>query len=392
MLLARKGYRVLLLDQARLPSDMVMSTHFIHQRGIACLARWGLRNQIAATRSLPVADSKLDLGPLTLYGSAPAVDGEVFAFAPRRHLLDAILIRAAEAGGAEIRERQRVDGLLAEADRVTGVRGVSEQGTAFSEKARLVIGADGPSSRVAKAVQARRFNMKPALQATAWIYWDGLFVDRFELYQRDYEAIYAFPSSHGCTLIGANWSRERFRSVRGNVEAAYFELLRRAAPGLADEAAGARRADERLYLGSTRNFWRTAQGPGWALLGDARCKKDPCTAQGITDAFCDAEALAQAVDESFSGAKELSTALAEYERERTAWSMPFYELTCRLATFAPPSADMLALYAGLQNSQKDLTQFIGLISEATLPGEFFAPENIRRITGRSADASAGSGV
>jgi hypothetical protein len=80
-----------------------MSTHFIHQRGIACLSRWGLRDQILPTESRPVS-FKIDMGPFTLSGSAPPVDGETSAFAPRRLLLDEILVRAAESSGADLRE------------------------------------------------------------------------------------------------------------------------------------------------------------------------------------------------------------------------------------------------------------------------------------------------
>ncbi|HXF60055.1 MAG TPA: FAD-dependent monooxygenase, partial [Caldilineaceae bacterium] len=47
MLLARKGYRVLLLDKAGFPSD-TLSTHYIHQPGVACLKRWGLLDKVIA--------------------------------------------------------------------------------------------------------------------------------------------------------------------------------------------------------------------------------------------------------------------------------------------------------------------------------------------------------
>ncbi len=100
MLLARRGYNVLLIDRATLPSDMPMSTHFIHQRGIACLARWGLRDQIVATKSHPVTRVQLEIGPFAFSGTAPPVDGETSAFAPRRMLLDEILVRAATTRSA----------------------------------------------------------------------------------------------------------------------------------------------------------------------------------------------------------------------------------------------------------------------------------------------------
>jgi 2-polyprenyl-6-methoxyphenol hydroxylase-like FAD-dependent oxidoreductase len=141
-------------------------------------------------------------------------------------------------------------------------------------------------------------------------------------------------------------------------------------------------ADERLYLGSTRNFFRTAHGPGWVLLGDAHYKKDPCTAQGITDAFCDAERLAAAIDHGLAGRRPLSEALAEYARQSVEWALPFYELTCQMATFAPPPPDMRALYTALQGNQEAIDRFIGLITEATSPADFFAPEHVQRLLTR----------
>lgn len=382
LLLGRRGYRVLLIDRVTFPSDMPMSSHFVHQRGVACLARWGLREQVVATHSPPVSRFAIDVGPFTLAGTAPPVDGESYAFAPRRLLLDDLLLRAAIHSGAELREGCPVEHLLFHNDRVTGVQATTPHGTRFSESACLVVGADGPASRVAAEVQAEEHHTQPALQGTAWIYWHDVPLTGAEIYLRDFEAIYAFPSSGG-TVVGANWSIDRFRTLRRDIDTSYMALLRRAAPQLAECVMHASRADERLYLGSTRNFFRTAHGPGWVLLGDAHYKKDPCTAQGITDAFCDAERLADAIDDGLAGRCPLSEALAEYARRSLAWALPFYELTCQMATFAPPAPDMRALYTALQGDQEAIDRFIGLITEATSPADFFAPEHVQRLLTRA---------
>ena len=382
LLLSRRGYRVFLCDRDPLPSDMPMSTHFIHPRGIACLTRWGLREHIVATKSAPVLQFELDLGPFSLTGSPPPVDGEAAGFAPRRLLLDGILVRAAVENGAELRDRCQVEGLLRDEGQVTGIRMKMADGSVESLHAQIVVGADGPSSRVASEVGAPEYNSRPALQGTAWVYWEGVPLDHFELHLREFEAIYAFPTSDA-TLIGANWAIERFRAVRRDVETEYFDLLRRAAPALADAANTAHQVEDKIYLGSTRNFFRKAHGAGWVLLGDAHYKKDPCTAQGITDAFCDAERLAEAINEGLSGKRPLVEALADYERATVEWATPFYELTCQLATFAPPPPDMLAIYTALRGNQEDTDRFIGLLTEATLPGEFFATANVERILQRA---------
>jgi len=379
MLLARKGYRVLLLDRDRFPSDMAMSTHLVHQRGTALLARWGLLEQIQATNCRPVTRCTIDLGAFTLAGVEPAVDGQAESFAPRRLLLDDILIRAATTSGAEMREGCQVEGLLNEEDRICGVRARTASGTVFSECARVVIGADGVCSRVASAVQSPEYNGKPALMGTAWMYWSGIPHDHLELHFRPYEAVYAFPTSDWCTLVGTSWSIERFRGARRDIERAYFDLLNRAAPLLADQIKSATRADDKIYLGSTRNFFRKAYGPGWALVGDAGYKKDPCTAQGITDAFYDADLLVKTLDAGLSDERPLAEALADYERQRDGWAIPFYELTCEMATFAPPPPEMMQIYEALRGNPDDTSRFIGLTTEAVSPTEFFAPENVKRI-------------
>ena len=379
MLLAKRGYQVLLLDRAIFPSDMVMSTHFIHQRGIACLDRWGLRDQLVATGTPPVQQMMIRIGEVTLVGSPPAVDGETSAFAPRRVLLDDILVRAAENSGADLREGCRIQRLIFDDGRVVGVQGVTQAGSSFVEKARMVIGADGPASRVAKEVGAEKYARKPALEATAWIYWEKLPQAGLELHLADYESIYCFPTSNGSTLVGANWAMDRFQTVRHDLAHHYFELLGRAAPELAARVANAKRADDKLHVGSTPNFFRNACGPGWVLLGDAHYKKDPCTAQGISDTFCDAEYLAEAIDRGFCGDQDLLRSLQDYEKDRVGWIMPFYELTCQMATLAPPEPDVLSIYQILQSTQDDTNAFLGTITGAVSPSSFFAPENIGRI-------------
>jgi 2-polyprenyl-6-methoxyphenol hydroxylase-like FAD-dependent oxidoreductase len=355
-----------------------MSTHFVHQRGVACLARWGLREQVVATKSPPVSRFAIDVGPFTLTGTAPPVDGEPDAFAPHRLLLDDLLVQAAMQSGAELRAGCPVERLLFHDGWVTGVQATTPRGTTFSESARLVVGADGPASRVAAEVRAAEHHAQPAQQGTAWIYWQDVPLTGVEIYLRAFEGVYAFPSSKG-TVVGANWAMDRFRTARQDIDASYVALVHRVAPQLAARVAQARRADERCYLGATRNFFRTAHGPGWVLLGDAHYKKDFCTAQGITDAFCDAERLADAITQGFAGPCPLEDALAAYATQSVEWALPFYALTCHMATFAPPPPDMLAIYTALHGHQAAIDRFIGLITEATSPVDFFAPEHVQRL-------------
>jgi 2-polyprenyl-6-methoxyphenol hydroxylase-like FAD-dependent oxidoreductase len=155
MLLSRKGYRVLLVDKAKFPSDTV-STHLIWQAGLARAKRWGLWDRIAALGAPPIRRVRLDVGDFELAGCPPPLDGIDHALAPRRILLDKLLIDAAVESGAELRESFYVNEVVAEEGRVTGIGGRTPGGTTIVEKARIVIGADGTGSSVAHAVRASK--------------------------------------------------------------------------------------------------------------------------------------------------------------------------------------------------------------------------------------------
>jgi 2-polyprenyl-6-methoxyphenol hydroxylase-like FAD-dependent oxidoreductase len=74
MLLARKGYRVLVVDRASFPSDTV-STHMIHAPGVAALHRWGLLDEVTATGCPPIESYSFDFGPFTIAGRSRPRDG-----------------------------------------------------------------------------------------------------------------------------------------------------------------------------------------------------------------------------------------------------------------------------------------------------------------------------
>ena len=150
MLLARKGYKVLVVDKATFPSDTI-STHLIHPPGVAALKRWGLLDEVVALGAPPIDTYAFDFGPLTVTGS-PGTDDSPVAYGPRRTVLDKVLVDAAAEAGAEIREGFTVDEITREDGRVTGIRGHDKSGATVTERARVVVGADGRNSMVAHAL------------------------------------------------------------------------------------------------------------------------------------------------------------------------------------------------------------------------------------------------
>lgn len=379
MLLARKGYDVLLVDRAIFPSNMVQSTHLIHNSGIAYLKRWGLLQEIEE-RCTAFNRWTFDLHGVALTAELPPVEGVDLSYAPRRQMLDDILVRAAERAGVEVREGCRVTNLTFENDRVCGIQAKSPSGKKFTESAQIVIGADGAASIVARCAKADERECEPIAQSVLWTYYTDLPIDHFMLYSREHAGAFAFPCNDGIAVIAANLTYEDFITAKADRDRAFRDMLDYVVPEIAEMLAEGQQVD-RLFAGCTRMFVREAYGPGWALVGDAGMKKDPISAQGIAVAFEYAQKLADAIDEGLAGRCDLELALQVYEQERDDRLMPFYDFTVELAKLAKPTPEQLALYRALQGKPDDIGQLFGCVTLAVSPDEFFAPDNIARIVG-----------
>jgi len=376
MLLARRGYRVLLLDRATFPSDTI-STHIVQPRGVAALARWGLLEALAVTGCPPMHTYDFDFGPFTISGT-PGSDDTAVAYCPRRTILDALLVNAAAAAGAEVRQGFSVDDILIDDSRVVGVRGRSKDGASVVERARIVVGADGQRSRVANAVAATRYHERPPLLAGYYSYWSGLPMDgHYEIYVRERRGFGAAPTHDGLTLIVGGWPYAEFEANKRNIEPTFLGMLG-LAPALASRVLSARR--EAPFAGMpVPNFFRTPFGPGWVLVGDAGYTRDPITAQGISDAFGDAERCSAALDAALSGERSFDDAMGEYQRQRDEHAMPMYELTCQLASFAPPPPEMQQVLGAILGNQAAMNGFVRMNAGTISPAAFFAPENLGPI-------------
>jgi 2-polyprenyl-6-methoxyphenol hydroxylase-like FAD-dependent oxidoreductase len=387
MLLARAGYRVLLVDKATFPSD-TMSTHLAHPPAVAALARWGLLDELAATGCPPITRYSFDFGPVTIAGTPRAAEGAATAYCPRRIVLDALLVQGAGAAGAELREAFTVEEIVLEDGRVTGIRGHAKDGETVTERARVVVGADGKNSMVAKAVEPERYNEVPSLAPLYYAYWSGLPVDGFETYIRgaDGRGWAALPTHDDLTCVVQGWPQFQFAANRKNLEGTYmssFEL----APGFAERMNQAQRETRFVGTGVLPGFFLKPYGPGWALVGDAGYHKHPITAFGITDAFRDAEAVASALDDAFAGRRPYDDAMADYQRARDDEALPIYEFTCEFAKLEPPPAEMQQLLGAMQGDQEAMDGFVSVMA-GTLPApDFFGPENTARIIAQAVTPS-----
>jgi 2-polyprenyl-6-methoxyphenol hydroxylase-like FAD-dependent oxidoreductase len=366
MLMARQGLHVLAVDRAEFPSD-TLSTHQVQVPGVARLQRWGLLDDVIAAGTPPTRRVRFDTGSTVLEGRWPAFDGADALYSPRRTILDAMLVDAARAAGAEVRERFKVDEILVEGGRVTGIRSGSVR-----ERARLVVGADGRHSLVAKAVAPEEYHAVPPRSIAYYTYWSGVGGEEGRMYVRGDRMIGAWPTNEGLVMTYVAAPIGDFAAFKADPEGQLVAALDRTG-SLGEQVRAGERADRVFGTADLPNRFRKPFGPGWALVGDAGLLMDPITGQGISQAFRDAELLADAV--------AAGEPLDEYQRARDADALPIYEMTVDLASFAPPSVSQQLLFAALADRPAEVDRFLGVLNGSVPSGDYFAPRNLLRLLG-----------
>jgi flavin-dependent dehydrogenase len=343
MLLARAGHDVLLLERSGLPSDTT-STHSLVRGGMVQLARWGLLDAVVASGAPPIRTVdfyRYDGGRSRAARHAVKEKAGVdHLLAPRRHVLDRILAEAAVAAGASLFDRASVrDVVLDRHGRATGVRVVAEDGSLLGIRARLVIGADGLTSRVARQVGAPIVERHAPGGVCLYTYVGDVPWAGFELHVDERRFAGVFPTHDDQAAVFLMLPTEeagRLLHAGSRRTQVWFDFLAAAAPDLAERvASGSVRAPLRGTVSLPQHV-RRAAGPGWALVGDAGYHRDPITAHGMTDAFRDAELLATAAHRLLTGRAAEHEALATYQRQRDAALAPTFALTRELAAFPRP--------------------------------------------------------
>jgi 2-polyprenyl-6-methoxyphenol hydroxylase-like FAD-dependent oxidoreductase len=251
-------------------------------------------------------------------------------------------------------------------------------GRTVTEHARVVVGADGRHSLVARAVRPEHYHEKPHLLCGYYTYWSGLPMDgRFETYIRPDRGFGVWPTNDGLTLVIVGWPYAELEANRGDVEGNYMKMLE-LVPAFAERVRAARR-EERFVGTAVANYFRKPYGPGWALVGDAGDNKDFITAQGIQDAFRDAELCTRALDEAFSGARPYDAAMGDYQATRDEHVLSMYGFTTQLATLEPPPPELAALLASMAGNQLAMDSFAQVNAGVTAPAAFFSEDNLSRV-------------
>lgn len=378
MLLARAGYKVLLVDRATFPSE-IPNGHFIHRGGPRLLKEWGLLERITASNCPQHTKNTTDFGDFRMKATNQKVDGVAWGYGPRRRVLDQILLDAAIEAGAEFRPGFSVEGFMMDGKRVTGIKGHTQNGgNAVIERGHIVVGADGRNSKLARTVQAETYHVEPPLTCFYFTYFSGVENEGFELYARPGNGIFSFVTNDDLFTIFVCWPIARFPEIKLDIEAHFLGALN--ALGEFGERVQAGRREERFFgTADLPNFFRKPFGPGWALVGDAGYHKDPYMALGVADAFRDAGLLARAIDNGLSGRAPLDESLAEYETLRNEQVAEEYQENLRLARLEGPSVEALQLRAALKENQGQINLF-AMVRGGMIPRDrFFNPENLLRL-------------
>ncbi|MEV0291751.1 NAD(P)/FAD-dependent oxidoreductase [Kribbella sp. NPDC050820] len=339
MLLGRMGYRVVMVDKARMPSD-TLSTHGLLRGGVVQLSRWGLLDSVLASGAPAVTKVRFELpGETKVRRIKPRVGVDILV-APRRQILDSLLADAAVDSGAELRTGVTATGLLRARDgRVTGIVGRDRNGDRVELSARVVVGADGRRSRMAEFVQARTLEHYTSPCAVYFTYVTGLAPDTYEFHVAPDAFAGVFPTHNGeaCVwLIRPTPLLDPIRTAGSRRTAAFVRQLEQLVPSLGTRVRAGRITERLRGAADLPNYLRQSHGPGWALVGDAGYHRDPITGHGITDAFRDAELLATAIDQGLRDPSTERAAMSSYQANRTAMAREVLDLTRALTAFPAP--------------------------------------------------------
>jgi len=317
-LLAHAGQRVLVIDRGD-PADDPLSTHALMRPAVLLLQQWGVLDRVIAATPA-VRSASFHYGDAITDVPIKPRDGIDALYAPRRTVLDPLLVDAARAAGADVHHHTKLIELVRDSKRVCGAV-VECRGVTTFVRADLVIGADGLGSAVARGVDAPTTRTGQHATSTIYAHVSGLGVDGYQWHYRPGVSAGVIPTNEGACVFAIAPSA-RFRTEPRDPDGWFRRVLAEAAPSVAARLAGVPLA-LRPFRGRT-GYLRRGSGAGWALVGDAGFFRDPVTAHGITDALRDASLLARAV---------VAGDLARYAAARDSFAIPILEVTDAIASF-----------------------------------------------------------
>jgi flavin-dependent dehydrogenase len=333
-LLGDAGYRVLLLDRATFPSNTV-STHFFRgEYMVSVLHRLGVLDEVLSFGSPRLLQEYFyEDGQRNYQINPPQSPGEMgYSLSVRRTILDHILVqRACRSGNVFLSEKTSVQDLVWENQRVTGVR-LKTSEAERAVRAKIVIGADGYDSTVARLVQPTVEDAVPGFRAAYLQYFEGYSSpthaahDGPEFSVIGDEIAYIFPSDNDIACMALSINLDSFGDFKGQHKTKFRERLSHH-KGIAERIHAAKPIGDVFGHAPRENLLRNPVGEGWALVGDAGQYQDPWSGVGMDSASMAGTFLAEAIIEWLSGKCDETEALGHYHERRNAVCGPFFNMT-----------------------------------------------------------------
>ncbi|MFO7538896.1 MAG: NAD(P)/FAD-dependent oxidoreductase [Chloroflexota bacterium] len=380
LLLSRLGYRVLIVDRNH-PTTDTLSTHAIVRTGVLQLQRWGVLPSILARGTPPMRQVTLGFGEQRISFDFRTDYGVTAMVAPRRPVLDTILLETAVAAGADFRQGERmVDLDINQAGQVTAVTLANGKGqTTLS--AQFVVGADGLRSRVAALVGAASYEAHPPANVMTYGYFAGVDNSHYVSQFNPGCATGFFPTNDGLTCVFA----ARPLGAGPIKDGAEFQhIIETASPEMGEQLRGSQQVGRFYRSMGIPGFLRVPGGRGWALVGDAGFTKDPLSARGISDAFRDAELAARAIDGVLSGRQNTKQAMNDYQATRDRFALPIQQATRSLAHFTWDEAEASALLRQLGKIIDEECRFLSQLDPLAGPTD---PTGLATLSGLPQTAS-----
>jgi 2-polyprenyl-6-methoxyphenol hydroxylase-like FAD-dependent oxidoreductase len=346
-ILGDKGYNVLVLDRSTFPSDTI-STHFFRAPALRAFNKLGILNEVqSAAPQLRINYNVVDGIKFPEPVNQP--DDYPFYMCVRRIVLDDILVKSIRQKPAvELREGVKVVGLVWNNDYATGIKWekAEQKGT---DLAKVIIGADGVNSFMAKEVKAHTEHSEPVNRAMYYAYYRGISTEEEQAAEFHYNGntlVYCFPCDSDMSLIAASIPIDRFSIFKKNLEEEFNYTISSMAV-LAPRFNKAEREGPIRGSGNIPGCLRIPYGRGWALVGDAGMVMDPWSGQGIDQATTHSLFLAECLDEYFSGLKSWDNAMNTYHLKRNEFSLKTYQRTCKFSTDLRPMTNAALSKRGL---------------------------------------------
>jgi geranylgeranyl reductase family protein len=319
ILLAERGWAVTLLDKAAFPRPKICG-EYLSPEAARVLDRLGVLKAVDAAGAQPLSGMRITAPDGTVLDGTYPTGGRWrgyrdHALAIRREVFDRILVERARALPVEVRERHRVTGLIVEGGAVAGVKVEDADGAPMEIRSRLVVGADGRASVVARALgllRPHRLKRLALIRHVSGI--EGL-GDRGEIYVDPPDYSILNPAAPGIVNVSLVVPLAHAKPYGGRLEMfmdARLRQLRHVAPRL----AGMKAEGPVMAMGPLAYRVSEPRVGGVLLAGDAAGFYDPFTGEGLYTALRSAELLAEVAHPALSSGDVSARALAPYARAK----------------------------------------------------------------------------